>query len=99
MLAITGRPNVDLRQGQTRGARLPVSWVKIDNPDPPLDAGRRPEQHLQSGLGEGRAKFNRLEGCWEDDSTIFFVSTSGGDAKNGDIGLGRLQGGLGQVSA
>jgi secreted PhoX family phosphatase len=29
--------------------------------------------------------FNRLEGCWADGDSIYFVSTSGGDAKSGDV--------------
>ena len=99
MLAITGRPNVDLRQGQTRGARLPVSWVKIDNPDPPLTRVADPNSTFNQGWAKGAAKFNRLEGCWEDDSTIFFVSTSGGNAKNGDVNSDGYQEGFGQVWA
>ena len=65
MLAITGRPNVDLREGQTRGARLPVSWVRIDNPDPPLSgsptrtarsirAGRRAPRSSIASRAAGR---------------------------------------------
>jgi hypothetical protein len=42
-------------------------------------------QPFNQGWAKGGAKFNRLEGCWEDNSTIFFVSTSGGDVKNGDV--------------
>ena len=34
MLAISGRPQADLREGQRQGARLPVQWVTITNPDP-----------------------------------------------------------------
>ncbi|MDA0169825.1 PhoX family protein [Solirubrobacter taibaiensis] len=99
MLAVTGRPNVDLRQGQTRGARLPVSWVRIDNPDPPLTSIADPKSTFNQGWAKGAAKFNRLEGCWEDDSTIFFVSTSGGNAKNGDVNSDGYQEGFGQVWA
>ena len=87
-------------EGQTRGARLPVSWVKIDNPDPELPAGvADPNSTFNQGWAKGAAKFNRLEGCWEDDSTIFFVSTSGGNAKNGDVNSDGYQEGFGQVWA
>ena len=99
MLAITGRPKVDLRQGQTRGARLPVTWVRIDDPDPALTSVADPKSTFNQGWGKGAAKFNRLEGCWEDDSTIFFVSTSGGDAKNGDVNSDGYKEGFGQVWA
>ena len=34
MLAIAGQPQVDLREGRTRGEALPVQWVRIDEPGP-----------------------------------------------------------------
>src|SRR5215218_2177845 len=85
MLAIAGQPQIDLREGRTRGEALPVQWVRIDEPDPELRNVRDARSTFNQGLAKGGAKFNRLEGCWEDDSTIFFVSTSGGDVKNGDV--------------
>ena len=54
MLAIAGQPKVDLREGRRRGERLPVQWVRIDDPDPELTNGRRPQKHVQPGLGQGR---------------------------------------------
>ncbi len=84
MLAIAGRPQVDLREGQRRGRRLKVEWVDIRTPDPELTGVGDPRSTFNQGYALGGAKFNRLEGCWEDRGTIFFVSTSGGDAKNGD---------------
>ncbi len=94
MLAVAGQPRVDLRQGRTRGEALPVRWVKIDEPDPSLTAVGDPRSTFNQGWAKGGAKFNRLEGCWEEDSTIFFVSTSGGDAKNGDVNSDALRRGL-----
>ncbi|MGH4014506.1 MAG: alkaline phosphatase PhoX [Pseudonocardiaceae bacterium] len=82
MLKIKGRPGYDTREGQRTGARLPVEWVRIADPDPDLEGGA--VTVTQQGLAEGAAKFNRLEGCWYGDGSIFFNSTSGGDAKNGD---------------
>jgi secreted PhoX family phosphatase len=99
MLAIAGQPNVDLRQGRTRGEALPVQWVKIDVPDPELARVSDPRSTFNQGWAKGGAKFNRLEGCWEDDSTIFFVSTSGGDKKNGDVNADGYAEGFGQVWA
>jgi secreted PhoX family phosphatase len=99
MLAITGQPNVDLREGRTRGEALPVRWVRIDEPDPELTTLKDPDSTFNQGWAKGGAKFNRLEGCWEDDSTIFFVSTSGGDAKNGDVNSDDYAEGFGQVWA
>ena len=99
MLAIAGQPQVDLREGRTRGEALPVQWVRIDEPDPELTAVGDPRSTFNQGWAQGGAKFNRLEGCWEDDGTIFFVSTSGGDAKNGDVNSDGYAEGFGQVWA
>ena len=99
MLAITGQPNVDLREGRTRGQALPVSWVRIEEPDPDLERLSDADSTFNQGWGKGGAKFNRLEGCWEDDGTIFFVSTSGGDRKNGDVNSDGYAEGFGQVWA
>jgi len=99
MLAIAGQPQVDLREGQRRGRRLPVAWVDIAFPDPELTAVGDPRSTFNQGWTKGAAKFNRLEGCWEDDGTIFFVSTSGGDVKNGDVNDDGYAEGFGQVWA
>ena len=85
MLAIAGQPQVDLREGRTRGERLPVSGCASTTRTPSSTRVGDPRSTFNQGWAKGGAKFNRLEGCWEDDSTIFFVSTSGGDAKNGDV--------------
>jgi secreted PhoX family phosphatase len=85
MLAIAGRRQVDLRKGQERGRRLPVEWIRIEDPDPDVTSVFDSRSTFSQGWTEGGATFNRLEGCWEDGGTIFFVSTSGGDAKNGDV--------------
>ena len=99
MLAIKGRPQVDLRAGQRRGAALRVEWIDIDDPDPDVVSVSDPKSTFNQGWSQGGAKFNRLEGCWEDDGTIYFVSTSGGDAKNGDVNSDGYAEGFGQVWA
>jgi secreted PhoX family phosphatase len=99
MLAIVGQPQVDLREGRTRGERLPVQWVRIDEPNPELTSVGDSRSTFNQGWAQGGAKFNRLEGCWEDDGTIFFVSTSGGDVKNGDVNADGYEEGFGQVWA
>src|SRR5215218_2740165 len=99
MLAIVGRPQLDLREGRTRGERLRVEWVDIDDPDPDVVSVSDPKSTFNQGWAQGGAKFNRLEGCWEDDGTIFFVSTSGGDVKNGDVNSDGYAEGFGQVWA
>ncbi|GII02173.1 alkaline phosphatase PhoX [Planobispora takensis] len=96
MLKIKGRDGYDCREGQRMGARLPVEWVTIDDPDPDLEGGA--PTCTQQGLAKGGAKFNRLEGCWWGDGSAFFNSTSGGDAKNGDApGADGYVEGYGQV--
>jgi hypothetical protein len=97
MLAIRGRPQLDMREGQTVGRRLQVEWVEIENPDPAYASISDPNGTFKQGYGKGGALFNRLEGCWYDDGSIFFVSTSGGDAKSGDVNSDGYQEGFGQV--
>ncbi len=100
MLAIADRPQVDLREDQERGRRLPVEWVPIEVPNPEVASVADPNSTFNQGWAGGGAKFNRLEGCWEDGGTIFFVSTSGGDAKNTDpVNSDGYQEGFGQVWA
>ena len=99
MLAIAGQPQVDLREGRTRGEPLPVEWVRIDEPDPELTKVADPRSTFHQGWAKGAAMFNRLEGCWDDHGTIFFVSTSGGDAKNGDVNDDGYAEGFGQIWA
>jgi secreted PhoX family phosphatase len=85
MLAVRGTPNYDAKAGQTPGRSLPVTWVPIDDPDPDLEGGAAGV--AAQGLAGGAALFNRLEGIWFDRATwgFYFVSTSGGDAKWGQV--------------
>lgn len=92
MLAIKGRPQADLREGQRQAKPLPVEWVTIAAPDP---AG--PNDVFNEGFAKGGSKFNRLEGCWEGPDSIFFASTSGGDVKNGDVNPDGFAEGYGQI--
>ena len=85
ILGIKGSPYYDAREGQKRGRPLPVKWIDIDDPDPEYTSEDDPNGHLPAGLGPGACLFNRLEGCWADGDSIYFVSTSGGDVKNGDV--------------
>jgi uncharacterized protein len=84
MLGIAGRPQYDAREGQTAGVALPVAWFDILDPDPAAAGNSSPTRTFNQGWLAGGAKFNRLEGCWWDAGSVFFVSTSGGDVKNGD---------------
>ncbi len=97
MLGIRRRPQLDLRKGQRVGDTLAVTWVDIPNPDPDYTAINYAGSVFAQGYGAGGAKFNRLEGCWYDEGSVFFVSTSGGDAENGDVNADGYREGFGQV--
>jgi secreted PhoX family phosphatase len=82
MLAVEGQPNYATRTGQTPDEPLDVLWVTIDTPDPVLPAG--PSVFAQ-GAAKGAAAFARLEGAWYGRGRIYFASTSGGNAGQGQI--------------
>jgi uncharacterized protein len=84
MLAIRGRSNYDTRMNQTLDAELPVEWVTIDNPNPATITAA--SSCFGQGFARGGARFNRLEGVFRgDDGTMYFVSTSGGNARCGQL--------------
>ena len=76
MMAVTGQAGYETGRGQTQGAVLPVHWVDIADPDGAV---------FDQGLVAGAARFERLEGAFPGDSGIYFVSTSGGDARAGQV--------------
>jgi secreted PhoX family phosphatase len=97
VLAVKGQPRYDTTRGQYVGLILPVEWVDIENPDP-ANAALDPSAVFRQGLENGAAIFQRLEGCWYGDGSIFFNATSGGDAGAGQVWqyrpLGNAQGQL-----
>jgi len=100
ILMVRGRAQADLRQGQTPRRWLPVGWRDIDNPDPdPVVEAELPgaTSVFAQGYAAGGAKFNRLEGIWAAERSFFFASTSGGDAKNGDVNADGFAEGFGQI--
>ena len=84
MLAVAERPNHDTSAGQVVGQPLPVAWIDILDPDP-ADAESNPSAVFDQGFAQGAARFRRLEGCWYGEGSIFFTSTSGGDAGLGQV--------------
>ncbi len=94
MLAIKGKPNYNTIAGQRPGKPLPVEWVDIDDPDPAA-AETDPSAVFRQGLAKGGAIFQRLEGCWYGDGSIFFNATSGGDAGLGQVWQYRPRGNSG----
>jgi secreted PhoX family phosphatase len=98
MLGVKRVPQGDMRKGQTVGDSLSVVWLDIEFPDPEYETNNDPQSVFNQGYAAGGAKFNRLEGCWYDEGSIFFVSTSGGDAENGDVNAAdQYREGFGQV--
>jgi uncharacterized protein len=82
MLGVEGHPQFDTRTNQT-GEWLSASWVTIENSDPDLAGGE--ESVFLQGFNAGAARFGRLEGAWYDQNRVYFVSTSGGNAGQGQI--------------
>jgi secreted PhoX family phosphatase len=97
MLGIAGQPQYDTREGQTQGLVLPVAWFEIFDPDPVAAGNTSPTRTFNQGFDQGGAKFNRLEGCWWEGGSVFFVATSGGDVKNGDVNADGFREGYGQI--
>ena len=84
MMAVTGRPAYLTARGQTVGTTHRVHWVDIDDPDPPKAESEHLAVFLQ-GIVKGAARFDRLEGAFHGDGGIYVVSTSGGDARAGQV--------------
>ena len=68
--------------GSRRATTFEAAWITITEPNP---SGSNVNAVFEEGYANGAALFNRLEGIFYADRSIFFVSTSGGDVKNGDI--------------
>ena len=85
MLRVPGHP--DLSKGVKAGAIYgDLEWVKIDDPE----LAHTPETDnslgvYMQGRKKGGTNFNRLEGIWYYGGSMFFDSTSGGEAKAGQI--------------
>ena len=84
MLAVRDRPGYDTRTDQTMGTALPVTWVDIEDPDPE-GAGLDRNLVHKEGADKGGAAFDRLEGCWYGNGSIFFTATRGGDERLGQV--------------
>lgn len=84
MLAVRDAPTFEAVRGQTIGARLPVAWVDLANPDPPA-AQANPSAVFDQGRARGGARFRRLEGAWFGGGSLFFTSTTGGERGIGQV--------------
>ncbi len=81
MLAIEGSPNYNTGVGQVPERSLDVVWAPIGNPDP---IAGQPRVYAQ-GAASGGAAFVKLEGAWWSNGKAYFVSSSGGNAGQGQI--------------
>ena len=84
MLAVRDRPGYNTVTGQTIGARIPAHWINIEAPDP-AEAEMDPSAVFKEGLSKGGAIFDRLEGCFWADDSCYFIATSGGNARAGQV--------------
>lgn len=84
MLSIEGKPGYDTAYDQRVGSALPVTWVAIDDPDPP-SAGTDSSAVFNQGFDRGGARFKRVEGCCLVGSTCYLAVTEGGDAGLGQV--------------
>jgi secreted PhoX family phosphatase len=87
MLAVAGKPRLDLRLGQGMGTRYRINWVDIAEParvsaDP---VARDSAGVFTQGFDRGGAIFGRLEGAWYSSGRIFVTSTDGGNALMGQV--------------
>jgi secreted PhoX family phosphatase len=85
MLAVRGRPRADLRTGQLTKVPMGIYWVDIEVADVG-GPGRGSELTVfAQGRRAGGATFARLEGACHADGRIYVTSTSGGDARMGQV--------------
>ncbi len=84
MLAVRGRPRADLRTGQITRVTMGVYWVDIDVPDV-ARPGTGDLSVYEQGRRAGGATFARLEGACHADGRIFVTSTTGGEARMGQV--------------
>lgn len=76
-MVVDGASRFDLRHGFTNGQQFSVSWEQVGDPE-----GRsgRPFDSAPNA-----AIISRGEGAWYDSGLIYFVSTDGGAAREGQI--------------
>lgn len=75
----------DLRRGHRSGDRFKASWVRVEHPERGVGPEGGTDGNVREGLANGGSAFIRLEGCYAHGDTIYFTSTSGGDAGSGQV--------------
>jgi secreted PhoX family phosphatase len=90
MLRVVGSDGADLDLPDA-GATYTVDWVPIEDPAAIPDAAAGQLLYdgesvpYTQGRAQGGARFRRLEGCWYDAGSIWFVDTTGGAGGNGVV--------------
>ncbi len=85
-LKVLGHPSLDTATGDIPvGSVFDVGWVDIADPERPHDTPGDGGGVFSQGFGQGAASFRRGEGMWYGNGKIYFVSTSGGAAGEGQI--------------
>ncbi len=85
MLAVRGRPRADLRTGQLAKVPMGIYWVDIEVADVGAPGRGGELTVFAQGRRAGGATFARLEGTCHADGRIYVTSTSGGDARMGQV--------------
>jgi len=75
----------DTGVGFANGTRWSVQWVDIEEPTRQFISGTTEGGVSAQGFAQGASIVRRGEGCWYGNGRIFFTSTSGGAARQGQI--------------
>lgn len=81
-LKVRDRPNLDM-DTVNPGESLPIEWVTVDEPNPPVESGG--QSCRAQAQAKGAAIFTRTEGIWTYDKRLFFDCTTGGEAGAGQL--------------
>lgn len=81
---VQGEPHKEMFTGKSIGQSFDITWVDVNEPDPENAEDNR-SAVFEQGLEQGAARFDRLEGCWYGDGSVFFHDTSGGAANKGQV--------------
>jgi secreted PhoX family phosphatase len=79
MLKVKNQPNLDLGLGYPLGSKWDVQWVRIDDPTAATTSV------YEQGRLKGGARFRRLEGAWWGHKKGYFLSTDGGQVREGQV--------------
>ena len=85
MLRVKGAAQLHTGSGIPVGESLDIDWVPIDDPERRDDAPGDGLGCFRQGQVQGGASFVRGEGMWYGNGRIYFISTSGGAAGEGQV--------------